>query len=401
VAEAGTGRRALLEAAAALGVVGAAWLAACAAPPDAVAPSDNEDADRLWPAPPELPRYAWETDLRSAADVFEDSDQARRQRLLTGERLPTESVFDKPAAVAARQGRIYVADTVRRRVVVFDVPRRKLFALGMRPPGTLVKPNALALDAQGLLYVADSSLRKVLVYDGLGLHLRSLGHERELLRPTGVAVDSSGARVYVIDRADNDSEQHRVLVYDAQGQLLRQIGQRGSGPGQFNIPVQGAVAPDGTLWVLDAGNFRVQAFDPEGRYLRAFGKAGTALGSFARPRGLACDLDGNLYVSDGAFGNVQVFNPQGQLLITLGKGGRRDAPGRYGLAHGVGVDETGRVYVVDQLFNKVEVLRGRSRGARLGGRGGPGPALSRPWAKAGLRSRRFTSRWPACGRWRP
>jgi DNA-binding beta-propeller fold protein YncE len=263
----------------------------------------------------------------------------------------------KPIAVAAREGRIYVADTAQRRVVVFDVPRRRVFALGLRAPGTLAKPAALAIDGRRLLYVADSSLRKVLVYDALGLYQRTIGDPQALRRPTGVAVTAAGDRVYVVDRADNDSDQHRVLAYDADGRMLAEIGRRGSGPGEFNIPVQAAVAPDGTLWVLDAGNFRVQAFNTEGRFLRAFGQVGNALGQFSRPRGLACDADGNVYVSDAGFGNVQVFNSQGRLLITLGRAGRFDRPGRYGLVHGVGVDETGRVYIVDQYFNKVEVLR--------------------------------------------
>jgi DNA-binding beta-propeller fold protein YncE len=333
----------------------ALWAAGCAAPPDK--PEDDDTGDRLWPQPPELPRFAWEADLRSAADIFEDSEEGRRRRLLTGERLPTERVLEKPVAVAARGGRIYVADSVRRHVVVFDVPRRRVFVMGLRAPGTLAKPSAMALDAQGHLYVADATLRKVLVYDALGLYLRSVGRPDDLKRPTGVAVSADGQRVYVVDRSDNDSDDHRVLAYDGQGVLLRQIGKRGRGPGEFNIPVQAAVAPDGTLWVLDAGNFRLQAFDREGGYLRAFGQAGTSVGQFARPRSVACDGEGLLYVSDGAFGNVQVFNPQGELLIALGRGARRDAPGRYGLPHGVSVDETGRVYVVDQLFNKVEVLR--------------------------------------------
>jgi len=318
---------------------------------------DDDDGDRLWPKPPELPRYAWEADLRTAADIFEDSDDARRRRLLAGERLPTDRVLEKPAAVAARDGRIYVADTVQRRIVVFDVPRRRVFAMGLRAPGTLAKPTALAIDGQRQLYVADSTLRKVLVYDPLGLYQRTIGEPAALLRPTGVAVDAAGDRVYVVDRADNDSERHRVLAYAGDGRLLAEIGGRGSAPGQFNIPVQAAVAPDGTLWVLDAGNFRVQAFDRDGQFLRAFGQVGDGLGQFARPRGIACDIEGNVYVSDAGFGNVQVFDSQGRLLIALGRASRKDKPGRYGLVQGVGVDETGRVYIVDQLFNKVEVLR--------------------------------------------
>ena len=333
-----------------------ACFAGCAAPPPEKA-ADEDQGDRLWPKPPELPRFAFEIDLRSAADIFEDSDVDRTRRRLTGERLPSERVFEKPAAVAAREGRIYVADTVQRRVVVFDVPRRKVFAMGLRAPGTLAKPTALAIDGSRQVYVVDSTLRKVFVYDALGLFRRTIGEPATLLRPTGVAVNRAGDRIYVVDRADNDSELHRVLAFDADGRLVAEIGARGSAPGQFNIPVQASVAPDGTLWVLDAGNFRVQAFDTEGRFLRAFGEVGSGFGQFSRPRGIACDADGNVYVSDAGFGNVQMFDSQGRLLIALGRAARIDKPGRFGLVQGVGADETGRVYIVDQLFNKVEVLR--------------------------------------------
>ena len=343
---------------AALALLGA--LTACTAMPDRP-PADDDPRAALWPPPPDLPRFAFETALRSPADIYVDTDAARARRLMAGETLSADSAFDKPNAVAARNGRIYVTDTVRRHVVAFDVPRRTVYAFGLRPPGTLVKPIALALDREQRVYVADATLRKVIVYDGLGLHQRTIGGPDELERPTGVAVSQDGERVYVIDRASNDSDRHRVIAHDRAGRRVAEIGRRGRGEGEFNIPVQGAVGPDGTLYVLDAGNFRVQAFDRDGRFLRAFGSLGTGLGQLARPRGLAVDDEGNAYVADATFGNVQVFDPAGRLLITLGALGKRDRPGRYGLPFGVAVDETGRVYVVDQLFNKVEVLKRLTR----------------------------------------
>jgi len=341
---------------AALGWLGAcALLASCAEVP-VVAPKDDE-GDRLWPLPPELPRFAYETALRSAADVVVDSDEDRLKRRLTGARRADERLLEKPAGVAARGGRVYVTDAVRRSIVVFDVPRGRVFQFGLRAPATLSKPTAIAIDAAGRVYVADATLRKVLVYDALGLFQQVVGDPAQLQRPTGVAVSADGGRIYVIDRADNDSDRHRVVAYGRDGKLLREIGQRGRRDGEFNVPVQGAVAPDGRLHVLDAGNFRVQTFDPDGAFLRSFGHAGTGLGQFARPRGLACDGEGRLYVTDTAFGNVQVFTPAGELLISLGRGDKRDRPGRYGLLTGVAIDETGRLYLVDQLFGKVEVIR--------------------------------------------
>lgn len=340
----------------ALGWLGAcALLASCADAPLQAKPED--EGDRLWPQPPELPRFAYEAALRSHADIVPDTSEDRLRRYATGLGRANERLLRKPAGVAARAGRVYVTDAVRRSILVFDAPRRRIFEFGLRAPGTLQNPTAVALDGAGRVYVADAGLRKVVIYDALGLFQGSVGDPAQLQRPTGVAVDAEGRRIYVVDRADNESEQHRVLAYGADGKLLREIGRRGSGPGEFNVPVQAVVAPDGRLHVLDAGNFRVQAFSAEGEAISSFGGAGTALGRFSRPRALACDRDGHLYVTDAAFGNVQVFTPAGELLLAMGRADKRDLPGRYGLLTGVGVDETGRVYLVDQLFGKVEVLR--------------------------------------------
>jgi DNA-binding beta-propeller fold protein YncE len=347
---AGLPRRELL-----LGLGASVLLASCAAPPPAKVVEDA--GDRLWPAPPEQPRFAYETSLRSLADVLEVTEESKMRHLLSGTRAPDSKVLEKPSMLAARDGRVFVADSVRRCIVVFDAPRRKVFQFGLRAPGTLAKPTAIALDRTGRAYVADATLRRVFVYDMLGLHLKTIGGPAELQRPTGVAASPDGRRVYVIDRSDNDSEQHRVLVYDADGKLLREIGRRGNRDGEFNVPVQATVTADGNLHVLDAGNFRVQTFDAEGGFLRSFGKVGTSLGQFARPRALASDDEGRLYVTDGAFGNVQIFSDRGELLLAIGQGSRRDLPGRYGVISGVAVDNTGRIYIVDQLFAKVEVIR--------------------------------------------
>lgn len=330
--------------------------AACQAPAPAPDTTQREPDQLLWPLPPDQPRFAYEFTLRSPIDIASDTDEDKLRRALTGERAADAPAFAKPAAVAAQRGRIYVTDTVNRLVVVFDVPRRRVFRFGLREPGTLRKPVGLALDQSGRVFVADATRREVLVYDALGLFLHSIGGA-QLTRPTGVAVSASGSRIYVVDRGENDDDRHRVVAFDAAGSKLFEIGRRGSGPGEFNIPVQGAVGLDDTLYVLDAGNFRVQAFAPDGTFLRTFGKAGTELGALARPRGLAVDRDGNVYVTDASFCNFQIYNINGALLLAIGRAGPVDRPGRFGLLSGIAVDETDRVYVVDQLFAKVEVYR--------------------------------------------
>ncbi|MCB2016448.1 MAG: 6-bladed beta-propeller [Hydrogenophaga sp.] len=302
-----------------------------------------------------------EATLRSAASVNSDSDGALMRRLLTGED-PSQNTFSKPMGVAAHRGRVFVTDTEGRRVFVFDVPRRKTFQFGFRREGTLKMPAGIAVDGHGAVYVVDSSARRLVVYDGLGLYLRHIAGD-DWVHPSAVAVNPDGSRLYVVDTGRVDSESHRVHVYDAGGRRLAVIGRRGEGPGEFNLPTDAAVAPDGTLWVLDAGNFRVQAFEQNGNPLRRFGSVGSGLGQFARPRGLAVDAQGLVYVSDAGFCNVQVFQPGGELLLAIGSRGDQDVPGRFRLPSKLACDERGYLYVVDQYFHKVEVIRRLPDGA--------------------------------------
>lgn len=339
-----------------LGLMLVLFLAACASPQKVEDKSFK--GPFVWPQPPDQPRFAFEGMMRSPADIYVDTEEDRLRLELTGASAVSDRpAFEKPAAIVARYGRIYVADIDLRQIAVFDIPRRKVFYMGLREPGNLAKPSGLALDDAMKVYVADVTNRKVYVYDSLGLFQRNIGGPEDLDRPTGVAVSRDGERIYVVDRGHNENDQHHVVMYDKEGNKLKVIGSRGDGDGQFNVPLQATVAPDGTLYVLDSGNFRIQAFDREGAFLRKFGGVGTDIGKLARPRGIAVDDEGRVYVTDGAFNNFQIFDPQGQMLLAIGQGDQEDNPGRYGSLNGITVDETGRVYVVDQVFNKVEVIR--------------------------------------------
>lgn len=337
------------------GLVALFMLVSCGSAPPR--PDQGDRAIPVWPSPPDPPRFQYETTLRSAADVLPSKVKGEivKRRIDAGGIF--DPVFDKVGAIAARNGRIYLTDTVRRSIVVFDVPRRRVFRFGQRHPDNLIKPVGIALDGESRVYVADVSKRQVVVFDSLGLPIRAIGAPGDLERPVGVAVDQAGQRIYVIDRASNESDLHRVVIFDAAGGKIGVLGERGAGPGQFNVPIQGVVGRDGTLFVLDSGNFRVQAFAADGTFLRAFGAVGSGASNFARPRGIAVDDNGNVYVTDAYFGNVQIFNPQGELLLAIGSLGEKDVPGRFGLIAGIAVDETGRIYIGDQLFRKVEVIR--------------------------------------------
>ncbi len=318
----------------------------------------KDEGERLyWPKPPDPPRFVYEATLRNE-DSLKPMSTADRMRLSISGYLPPKEVLLKPFGVAARGGSVVVTDTVMRRGLIFNFWRQKLYPFGnVGTEGVLVKPMGVAMDEKLNIYVADVGMRRVQIYDSMGMYLRSVGGKGELERPVGVAVTPDGSRIYVIDAGGIDSQRHRLLIYGAEGDLQHIVGKRGSAEGEFNLPTHVALAPDGTVYVLDGGNFRIQAFTPTGDYLRSWGEVGRNFGDLARPRGLAVDGVGNIYVTDAAYRNFQIFNPQGRLLLSVGGEGLEDKPGQFALPAGIAVDERGFVYVVDQLFVKIDVFR--------------------------------------------
>lgn len=332
----------------------------CACAPVATKPQQSAPSPQslLWPPPPDQPRFKFETVLQSAADITVETESERWKRSIQGIRSLSDAlVLDKPSAIASRGGRVYVAEPAARAITVFDAASKKLFRFGLREPDVLKHPQALALDDEGKVYVLDPKLRKVMVFDPIGLFVYSIALGRNFSNPVGLAVQGDGKTIYVVDRGNVDTDDHKVVALAPDGTERFRLGPRGKGPGQFNIPLAAAVAGDGTLYVVDSGNFRVQAFNAKGEFKFQFGAAGTGIGLFSRPRAITLDRDGNIYVADGSFNNVQIFSSSGQLLMPLGRLSNEPGPGNYALIAGVATDETRRLYVLDQYFKKVEVFR--------------------------------------------
>lgn len=312
----------------------------------------------VFPKPPDDPRYYFERRLTSSANIVQIDDDIRLRVLLTGSAGVDAKPLVKPFSVAVHQGRVFVSDTAARVVWGFDYPKQKFLEVGRNEPGQLVKPFGIDVDRDGNLYVIDGTLKRVTVYDRDGTFMQTYGGSKLFDRPSGIAVTADGSRVFVVDTGGVSSRNHRVLVFDgATGDHLYNIGTRGTAEGEFNLPREAEIGPDGRLYVVDGGNFRVQVFEQDGTFVRAWGMAGRRPGQFMRPKGISLDPDGNVYVADAAFSNVQIFNASGQLLMPLASRGEDNGPGRLMLAAGVDVDEDGRIYLVDQYFSKVEIFR--------------------------------------------
>jgi DNA-binding beta-propeller fold protein YncE len=330
-------------------------LGACAPVPQSQSPGRTQQV--VFPPPPDEARFVYERTFYSSSDVLPEDSSSELRRRLTGEARRGEG-FTKPYAVAVHKGRIFLSDSVERFIKVLDLPQGRFFRIGDDEPGRLAKPLGIDVDASGNLYVADASAKAIMVYDRDGKFLRKLGGEKWFDRLSSVTVDPRGDRVFAVDIGGVNSEHHRVRVFDSvKGNHLFDIGSRGSGPGEFNLPRDLAVGKDGQMFVVDGGNFRVQVFDRDGKFVRTFGAAGKQVGNFARPKEIATDRSGNVYIVDTAFGNFQIFDAAGEMLMFIGERSERDGPAKYMLPSGIAVDEDGRIYMVDQWFRKIDIFR--------------------------------------------
>jgi DNA-binding beta-propeller fold protein YncE len=337
-------------------------LAACAGTGDRAAlyygVEDAPEGKRpMWPAAPETPRYLYAGQLLGEQNFRPAGEAASGFRrllqaiagIVAGDRAPV--VLQRPqAGVADEQGRVYVTDASRQAVFVFDERAGEL-AIWDKADGLtgFVAPVGIALGPAHEILVADAELGIVARLDARGETLAPIGRG-VLKRPTGLAVDPIGGRVYVAD-----TYAHDVKVFDLDGKLLATLGRRGSAEGEFNYPTHLAFAR-GELYVTDTLNSRIQVFGTDGAGLaRTFGARGLYVGNLVRPKGVAVDTEGNVYVVESYHDHLLVFDREGAFLMAIGGVGQ-DA-GRFYLPAGVWVDARNRVFVADMFNGRVAVFQ--------------------------------------------
>lgn len=333
------GRRSAPMVAALLGTLA---LAGCATTPQTI--------QMVWPDPPEKPRIKLVRSIRSRDDVAGPS----LVEIVAGMEQRIALFQPMGLAISEDGNRLYVSDFALNAVLVFDFGGKQFRLIGDQERFPLFRPLGVALDAQENLYVTDLSL-SVRVYDKTGRFLRSIG-ERDLVKPTGVAVDKARQRLYVVDTGHNDDRPaHRVKVFDLAGKLIQEVGRRGNGDGEFNFPTYAALDSQGRLYVVDSANFRIQVFDPEGKFLRKFGRAGNRPGHFSRPKGVALDGFDNIYVVDSTWSNVQIFDQEGELLLFFA--GVGTTPGLLLNPATLAISKDNTIYVSDSYGRRVNVYQ--------------------------------------------
>lgn len=317
----------------------------------------TQGAPKVWPAPPEQPRYRYVGELTGEENFRHENEEARGAAVKMFEWLVglasggrDRIVLQRPqSGMVDAEGRVYVTDVSRGAVYVFDKPAGKLEVWSMaRGSANFLSPIGIAQGAQGEILVADADLHSVFRLDKKGNPVGEFGRD-VLKRPTGLARDAQRGLIYVAD-----THSHDIKVFGDDGVLLEVIGRRGEADGEFNFPTHLAFAA-GQLYVTDTLNSRIQVFDTDGKAVAKFGERGLYVGNLVRPKGVAVDSENNIYVIESFYDNLLVFDSTGRTLLALGGTGKEI--GQFYLPSGVWTDSRDQIYVADMFNGRILVLQ--------------------------------------------
>lgn len=325
----------------------------------------GERTEVVWPQPPDEPRYRYVGELVGEPNFerVENSGQMLQNALhwIVGLfEVDKQQLLQRPQyGVVSESGRIYVVDTGRNAVMVFD-PNPPADDKDKKSGGQLLiwdalnaamrfeSPVAVALAWNGDVVVSDVAYGAVLRINEKGELLGMIG-AGQMKRPTGLAFDGETGLLYVADTVA-----HNIKVFDESGMLVDIVGSPGDGAGEFNAPTHLSFA-GGHLYVSDTLNNRIQVFGREGKHMRSFGEQGLYIGNLTRPKGVAVDDAGIVYVVESYFRHLLAYNAKGELL--LGMNGSGLPQGEFLLPAGVWTDKRGQIYVADMFNGRVVVFK--------------------------------------------
>lgn len=276
----------------------------------------------------------------------------------------------------------------------------------------LSRPYYANADSKGNMYVSDTAKHRVLMFNNTGDFIKQIGRtkkDRALNAPYGIYVDEKADRLYVCDwraasivvfslktnkmlfRFPEDltnpaygkvfspyqidkykdnfyvTSNDGIVVFTTRGKFVRKIGTRGNGVGQFNYPNSITIDPEsGDLYVTDTLNRRVVAMKNNGNVRWIVGKpdilvkskdkakVGKLASFFQLPRSIEFGVDKKIYVSDTFANKIVVLSPEGKLLSSVGERGVED--GKFNFIEGLNMRSDGVFYIADRANDRAQAV---------------------------------------------
>jgi len=231
--------------------------------------------------------------------------------------------------------------------------------------------HGVRVDAQDNIWVIDEGSNSIIKFNPEGRVTMVLGRRDEwpmggmqppikelspappyiFNRPTDVGFDKQG-NIFVADGYVNS----RIAKYDKNGKFIKQVGKgaggpddKGTGPGEWNLPHKLAVDAEEHLYIIDREGHRLQVYDKNLNYLREIKNDWNPWDVTISRKG----TDGVGFIADHKGERVQKFQlKDGKILATWGKQGW--GPGEFDWVHGIVVDSKGAVYAADTYGQRIQ-----------------------------------------------
>jgi len=225
-------------------------------------------------------------------------------------------------------------------------------------------PSILEFDATGKLV---RSFGQRMIIFAHGIHVDRDGNIWVTDGQDNAPAPSAQGRGNASERAGpppGATKGHQVFKFSPDGKLLMTLGTPGGAadPGYFYQPNDVVTTANGDIFVAEGhggANARILKFSKDGTLIKAIGRKGTGPGEFDQPHALALDSKGRLFVGDRSNNRIQILDQDGKFL---------EAWTQFSRPSGIYIDRNDTIYVADSESGSVGNGRSRTekRGIRIG-----------------------------------
>lgn len=234
--------------------------------------------------------------------------------------------------------RLFVSDVGNNRIAILDATTLAL--VGSFGADHQSGTHDIDFDAAGRAYVADTHNNRVTIYEMDGNEAKLTGELKGGFRgPEGVLVHPNG-RVYVAG-----AWSHNVVAFE-DGKIVAEL--KG-----LSSPHDLERAPDGNIWLADAGNNRMVLLSPDLKIKREL--KGPPF-DFNGVRYQDIMPDGTIITADKNNHRVLVIGPDDSVRLILGTGKPGKGPGQFTTPEGVAV-RGDMVWLSDSGNDRIVVYR--------------------------------------------